>query len=65
MINIQEYTNLTQMDIKLHLLELIYNIIKFKKDYVTEIRILIRKFKFGLRHIYSSLLKDIVTTAKE
>jgi hypothetical protein len=53
------------MDIKLHLLEMIYNIIKFKKDYVTEIRILIRKFKFGLRHIYTGLIKDIVTTAKE
>lgn len=53
------------MDIKTHLLELIYNIIKFKKDYVTEIRIIIRKFKFALRHIYPILLKDIAATAKE
>ena len=53
------------MDIKAYLIELIYNFIKYKKDLITEIRIVIKKFKFALLFIYDELLKAIVSTAKE
>lgn len=65
LINIQEYTNAIGMDIKAYLIELIYNFIKYKKDLITEIRIVIKKFKFALLSIYDDLLKTIVNTAKE
>ncbi len=65
MINIQEYSNTIQMDVRAYLLELIYNYCKFKKDYVKEIRIILRKFKFSFRHVYLALLKEIVATAKD
>lgn len=65
MINIQEYTNTIQMDIRAYFLELIYNYCKFKKDVVREIRITLRKFKFSFRHVYLNLLREIVETAKE
>jgi hypothetical protein len=53
------------MDIKAYLMEMIYNFCKNDKDLITEIRIVIKKFRFALRHIYHSLLKDIVVLAKE
>lgn len=65
MINIQEYSNTLQMDIKAHLMEMIYNFCKFKKDVLKEIRMVIRKFKFTFRHVYLTLLKEIVSTAKD
>lgn len=65
MINIQEYSNTLQMDIKAHLIEMIYNFCKFKKDVLKEIRMVIRKFKFTFRHVYLTLLKEIVSTAKD
>ena len=52
MINIQEYTNTSQMDIRAHFLERIYNFCKFKKDYVVEIRMILRKFRVQLRYGY-------------
>ena len=64
-IDIQEYTNVVQMDVRAYLLELVYNMCKFKKDFVMEVRIIIRKFRFALRHIYLDLLHDIATTVKE
>lgn len=64
MINIQEYTNTIQMDIKAYFLELIYNYCKFNKDFVKEIRITLRKFKFSFRYVYLNLLREIVDTAK-
>lgn len=65
MINIQEYTNTLQMDVKAHLLELVYNFCKFKKDVLKEIRMIIRKFKFSFRHVYLAILKEIVSIAKD
>lgn len=64
MINIQEYTNTIQMDVRAYLLELIYNYCKFKKDCVKEIRITLKKFKFSFRYVYLNLLREIVDTAK-
>ena len=65
MINIQEYTTLLEMDVKNYLLELVAGLCRLKKDLATEIRIVVRKFKFAFRHIYSSLLEEIVAGAKE
>lgn len=65
MINIQEYTNTFQMDVRAYLLEMVYNFCKFKKDVLKEIRMVIRKFKFSFRHVYLTLLKEIVSTAKD
>lgn len=53
------------MDIKSYLLELIYTFTKHKKDLSTEIRIVLRKFKFAFAIIYEPLLKEIVNTVKE
>ena len=50
-INIQEYTNTVKMDLKAHLLEMIYNLVK-GKDLSTEIRILIHKFRLAFLYIY-------------
>lgn len=65
MINIQEYTSTSQMDVKAYLLEMIYNLCKFKKDKVREIRMVLRKFRVGLRYGYIELLKEIVGNARE
>lgn len=65
MINIQEYTNLSQMDIKAELLQKIYHYCKFKKDYVKEIRMILRKFRVQLRFQYFQLMKNIVDNARD
>ena len=65
MMNIQEYTSTSQMDVRAYLLEMIYNYCKFKKDSAKEIRIILRKFKVQLRYGYMDLLKDIVASTKE
>ena len=52
-IDIQEYSNLIEMDLKGYLIELIYNMCKFKKDFAMEIRIIIKKFRLPFRQIYT------------
>ena len=56
---------MVQMDLKAKLLELIYNMCKFKKDNSKKIRVLLKHFKFAFRSIYVDLLKEIVDNAKE
>ena len=65
MINIQEYTSTSQMDVKAYLLELIYAFSKHKKDKSREIRMVLRKFREPLRYGYIELLKDIIANARE
>lgn len=53
------------MDIRGYLLELVYSLVKHRKDMATEIRLVLRKFRFPLRFVYEALLRDIVLTAKD
>jgi hypothetical protein len=64
-IDIQQYFNLINLELKSHFLELAFKHCFEDKEVVDHLRLFLRSFRFPLRIIYTSLLQDLVVQSKQ
>ena len=63
-IDIQQYFNCSNMDLKTYFLELAFKLCFEEKNLSAELRLLLRSFRFPLRIIYKELLADLIVQSK-
>jgi hypothetical protein len=64
-IDIQQYYQFKNMDIKTYLVEEIGEMVNNFKNNAKIIRIILKKFKFVYRIIYKDLLEEIISVSKD